>query len=89
VGETKRSFKERYAEHKGDIKNGRLNKPLGKHFNAKDHISGHIRGVILEVINIDPALPKCTEIRKERERFWIYRLRTPETFGLNSYYANK
>jgi hypothetical protein len=89
VGETKRSFKERYAEHKGDIKNGRLNKPLGKHFNAKNHKAGHIRGVILETIHQDPDLQSCTELRKQRERFWIYRLRTPEPFGLNSYYANK
>jgi hypothetical protein len=84
VGETKRSFKERIAEHLGDIKNKRLNKPLGKHFSLPGHQTGSILTFILETLKGDPDHPLSVIKRRTRERFWIYRLRTPEPLGLNT-----
>jgi hypothetical protein len=84
VGETKRTFKERIAEHLGDIKNMRLNKPLGKHFNLPGHKFGTIKTYILELIKSDPEVTLTTTRRKAKEHFWIMRLRTPDPFGLNS-----
>jgi hypothetical protein len=84
VGETKRTFKERIAEHLGDIKNLRLNKPLGKHFNLPGHKFGTIKTFILELIKSNPDLITTTSRRKAREYFWIMRLRSPDPFGLNS-----
>jgi hypothetical protein len=89
VGETKRTFKERIAEHLGDIKNQRLNKPLGKHFNLPGHKFGSITTCILELIKDDPALAETTSKRRAREYYWIMRLRTPEPFGLNSMIGSK
>jgi hypothetical protein len=84
VGETKRTFKERIAEHLGDIKNLRLNKPLGKHFNLPGHKFGTVKSYILELIKSDPMVINTTTRRKAREYFWIMRLRTPDPHGLNS-----
>jgi hypothetical protein len=84
VGETKRTFKERTAEHLGDIKNLRLNKPLGKHFNLPGHKFGSIKTYILELIKSDPELTTTTSQRKAKEHFWIMRLRAPEPLGLNT-----
>jgi hypothetical protein len=84
VGETKRTFKERIAEHLGDIKNLRLNKPLGKHFNLPGHKFGTIKTFILEIIKSDPEVTFTMTMRKTRENFWIMRLRTPDPHGLNS-----
>jgi hypothetical protein len=84
VGETKRSFKERIAEYLGDIKNKRLNKPLGKHFNLPGHQFGSIKTHILELIKQDPELPETTTKRRSREYHWIMKLRTPDPIGLNS-----
>jgi hypothetical protein len=84
VGETKRTFKERIAEHLGDIKNLRLNKPLGKHFNLPGHKFGTIKTYILDLIKADPELQATTARRKEREYYWIMRLRTPDPLGLNT-----
>jgi hypothetical protein len=89
VGETKRTFKERIAEHLGDIKNQRLNKPLGKHFNLPGHKFGSIKTCILELIKDNPDLPETTIKTRAREYFWIMRLRTPDPFGLNSMIGSK
>jgi hypothetical protein len=83
VGETKRTFKERTAEHLGDIKNLRLNKPLGKHFNLPGHKFGTIKTFILELIRGDPEATTTTSNRKAKEHFWIMRLRSCDPFGLN------
>jgi hypothetical protein len=84
VGETKHTFKARIAEHMGDIKNKRLNKPIGKHFTQQGHTAGMLTFCILELIKGDPDLESTTVLRRTRERFWIFRLRTIEPLGLNS-----
>jgi hypothetical protein len=89
VGETLRSFRERIAEHEGDIKNQRILKPLGKHFSLPGHQNGYIKTFLLETIQGDPKLSTTTGRRRERERFWIFRLRAPEPLGLNSLYSAK
>ena len=89
IGETKRSFKARIAEHMGDIKNKRLNKPIGKHFTQSGHTPGMLTFCILELIKGNPDLESTTKNRRTRERFWIFRLRTIEPLGLNSMSLSK
>jgi hypothetical protein len=84
VGETKRSFRIRLSEHLGDIRNNRNFKPVARHFNSKHHSIKNVTAVILESITKDPEDPLTTDHRKNREFFWIYRLRTVEPQGLNS-----
>jgi hypothetical protein len=73
------------------VKDGtkRILKPIGKHFSLPGHSNGHLKTFLLETIPGDPKLSTTTSRRKSRERFWIFRLRTPETLGLNSAYSAK
>jgi hypothetical protein len=84
VGETKRKFRIRINEHLGDIRNQRNHKPVAKHFNSPNHNIKCVSASIIEILTRNPDLDSTTDIRRERERFWVYRLRTLETNGLNS-----
>jgi hypothetical protein len=84
IGETKRSFRIRISEHIGDVKNNRNYKPVAKHFNSRNHNIRNMKKTILEIITHDPDLEESTIHRRERENFWINRLRTLDPLGLNS-----
>jgi hypothetical protein len=84
VGETKRKFRIRINEHLGDIRNKRNHKPVARHFNSKNHNIKCVSASIIELLTRNPELDSSTIIRRERERFWVYRLRSLEPLGLNS-----
>ena len=83
IGETKRPFIARLKEHLADVRFKR-DKPVALHMNS--HRSDNIKIIpqIIEVIHRDPNKPETTELRKKREIYWIYRLRTLIPHGLNS-----
>ena len=82
VGETKRPFIVRLKEHLADIRLKR-DKPVAIHINSHTSDINKVIPHIIEVINRDPDLPETTNLRKKREIFWIYRLRTLIPHGLN------
>ena len=82
VGETKRPFCVRLKEHLADIRLKR-NKPIALHFNSHDSSNNSLIPQIIEKIQRDPDDPVTTDIRKKREVFWIYRLKTLIPNGLN------
>jgi hypothetical protein len=84
VGETKRSFRIRVSEHQGDVRNQRNQKPVARHYNSKHHSLKCMSACILEVLTRDPSLSSTTSIRREREEYWLYRLRSLDPLGLNS-----
>ena len=71
IGETKRILKSRIADHCWYVRNGRLDKATGAHFNLPDHSLADLPGTILEQSkrNNDPY-------RKQREEYHINRFNT-------------
>ena len=82
VGETKRAFVVRLKEHLADIRLKR-DKPVANHINSHQQSTKTVIPQIIEVIKRDPELLVTTELRKKREVFWIYRLKTLIPNGLN------
>ena len=82
VGETKNAFRRRFGDHKGYIRRNE-NQPTALHINGHSDPNKHYIPKILEVIRKDPNHPNTTALRKKREVFWIYRLRTLLPQGLN------
>ena len=82
IGETKRLFETRFKEHLADIRHNR-DTPVAQHFNCEGHSAAHVLPTIVEVINKDPSLEETTLFRRERERFWIYQLRSLTPLGIN------
>ena len=77
IGETERTLKERFAEHRGYVKNKILSKATGKHFNEVGHRESDMTITILEkVFNTNP------QYRKQREKMWINKFNTKYK-GLN------
>ena len=77
VGETDRSMKERFCEHKCYVTSQQLDKATGAHFNQKGHSVSDMRITILEKVhNKDPFY------RKEREHMYINLFDTKD-HGLN------
>ena len=71
IGESERSVKERYLEHKGYVTNKICTKATGLHFNEKGHSVIDMEITILEkVFNCNP------QFRKQREKMWINKFRT-------------
>ena len=67
IGETKRRFCDRFAEHKGYVTNKKLDHPTGEHFNTRGHSITDMAPVIIEQV-----LPKeNVHLRKRREKHWI------------------
>ena len=77
IGETERTLKERFAEHRGYVKNKIYTKTTGKHFNEVGHRESDMTITILEkVLNTNP------QYRKQREKMWINKFNTKYK-GLN------
>ena len=66
IGETERSLKERFSDHKNYVKNHHLNQATGAHFNEPGHQIEHMK-----VIAIEKLKNKNTQYRKEKEKFFI------------------
>ena len=84
VGETKRTLLIRTKEHLADIKHNR-DTPVAKHFNTEGHSHNHLNTLIIEYFNLDLNIDNTTRIRRSRESFWIYQLRTLKPLGLNDH----
>ena len=77
IGETERSLKERFSEHRGYVTNNVISKATGKHFNEKSHRVSDMTITILEkIFNPNP------QFRKTREKLWINKFNTKYK-GLN------
>ena len=71
IGETNRSLRERFLEHKGYVSKNMLTKATGAHFNEKGHkISDMQITVIEKLFNSDP------QFRKQREKMYISKFNT-------------
>ena len=67
IGETERSFHERFSEHRRDAVNQDKTKPCGLHFSKPGHSLEDIQAFAFEeVFRKDQPI-----FRKERESFWI------------------
>ena len=77
IGETDRSVKERFLEHKSYVTSRLMNKATGSHFNEPGHSVSDMTLTILEkIFNQNPLY------RKQREKMWINRFNTKYK-GLN------
>ena len=62
VGQTKRKFKDRLAEHRDYPKRDVLTEPSGGHFTKRGHNVSHLKGVVLEQVRSrDPFILKTRE----------------------------
>ena len=81
IGETKRRFRDRIAEHRGYISQKKINNPIGSHF-----ATGHGKNPVdcLVAIAIERVLPRGRDlIRKRRESHWINSYQSVR-YGANS-----
>ena len=77
IGESERTLKERFSEHKGYVVNNMRNKATGEHYSQKGHKVSDMKITIIEkIFSSDPA------VRKEREKFFINKFNTKYK-GLN------
>lgn len=81
VGETKRAFNTRLTEHLADIKHQR-DKPVSNHYKNKSHYKKEPDFHILEHLTGDPE--KSQHKRRQKERNWIYNLRSHTPYGMNT-----
>ena len=71
IGETQRTFSERIYDHINYIKQNKIEKPTGDHFNKKGHNLSNMRAFIIEKVKkLD------THYRKEREHYHINKFNT-------------
>ena len=71
IGETDRSLKERFLEHKGYVNNRLVSKATGLHFNEKGHTISDMEVTVVEkIFNVDP------QFRKQREKMFINKFNT-------------
>ena len=78
IGETERSFHDRFSEHRRDAENKNPTKPCGIHFSKPGHSLKDIQAIAFEqVFRKDPIF------RKERESWWISKYQAIE-HGANS-----
>ena len=62
IGQTKRKFKDRLAEHRDYPKREVVTEPSGDHFTKRGHNVSHLRGLVLEQVrNRDPFILKSRE----------------------------
>ena len=80
VGETKRYFRKRLAEHRGYIQNKHLDQATGAHFNLPGHSAADMKMTIIEQVN-----KQCDLYRKKREEYYIRKLDTYNQ-GMNKKY---
>ena len=66
IGETDRTVRERFLEHRGYVRREELDKATGFHFNKPNHqISDMTISVLERITSSDP------QYRKTREHYWI------------------
>ena len=71
IGESDRTLQERFADHRGYVKNSHLNQATGEHFNLPGHAISDMEVTILEkVFSKDP------QFRKTRESMFIEQFNT-------------
>ena len=71
IGETERTLKERFSEHKGYVNTNNQSKATGVHFNTKGHSVADMEiTVIQKIFSQDPMF------RKQREKFYIQKFNT-------------
>ena len=81
IGETQNSLKKRFYLHRSDIGRNKGNcTHVNTHFNQSNHSLLDLRCLPIEEI-----LTNCKKTRKDRERFWISKIKTTYPFGLNIY----
>ena len=71
IGESNRSLKQRFSEHRGYVKNKITTKETGFHFNQPGHDLSKMTVTILEKVTKNDEL-----YRKEREHFFIRKFNT-------------
>ena len=71
IGESERSLKERFSEHRGYVNNKYLTKATGYHFNQAGHSISDMTVTIIEKVHNKDEL-----FRKEREKFFIKKMNT-------------
>ena len=71
VGETEKTLSQRFAQHRGYVRNKQLDKATGAHFNLPGHQMSDMKVTIIEkVFSEDPQL------RKARESHYIKKMNT-------------
>ena len=84
VGETKRKFIIRFKEHLADIRHNRVT-PVAKHYNLNSHKNNTtpvfpIPSILIRIAG-HPDL--MTDERKNKEKMWIYTLRSIAPHSIN------
>ena len=82
VGETKREYKYRMAEHMRDTWLKR-DKPVATHYNEIGHSFENMLFEIIQIILTGPEDEKSTPRRRSCEKYWIYQLHMLKPLGLN------
>ena len=71
VGESGRSLRQRFLNHKGYVENQTRSQATGLHFNLPGHSKNNLTITIIEQVRkVDPCY------RKEREKFFINKFNT-------------
>ena len=71
IGQTKRQFKARLADHRGYVNNKVLSQPIGEHFNLPGHCLADLKTTILEQVKHNNDI-----YRIEREKYMINKFGT-------------
>ena len=86
VGETLRPLRARLTEHLRDIrskvKSAKVT-PVSTHFKTMGHQVGHLKVIILEHIKYNNDEDQAKLLRKRRERFWMWKLKSLSPLGIN------
>ena len=78
VGETKNTLKKRFYGHRSTVNTGKLDTPVGCHFNLPNHTISDMNLQGIESLGHRKDL-----VRLSREKVWMKRLRTIQPHGLN------
>ena len=71
IGETEKTLAVRFGQHRGYVRNKKLDKSTGEHFNKPGHQIAHMKITILEKIKSNDA-----QLRKTRETYYIQKFNT-------------
>ena len=81
VGETKRNFITRWKEHLADVRHNRET-PVARHFNKLT--TPECKTFTASLLSVIQGTPDNTmDIRRNRERWWINRLKCYVPLGIN------
>ena len=84
VGQTKRTVMAYLRGHFDKIQREITEDAVGGHFSSKDHRGTRdLRIQVLEFIKSPPESAYSLQVRLQKEKTWIHRLRTPAPTGLN------